>query len=72
MLPTMDKMIDHQYTENGARNNISNHNQMKAYCESYLNQLKKLHLIDNFHLNFEDSGKILAGLVSEFYQGILD
>ena len=67
-------MIDHQYTENRSKNINPNYNQMKAYCEYYPNQPKKLYLIDIF---IEQSDKlwrfrkILAGLVYDFYQGVL-
>ena len=44
----MEKMMDHQYRENGARNIYSNYNQMKAYVECCPNQSKKLYLIDLF------------------------
>ena len=47
---------------------------MKAYGECYPDQSKKFYLIHNFieqSQKFKDSGKILAGLASEFHQGIL-
>ena len=34
----LEKMIDHQYEENGARNVYSNYNQMRAYVECSPNQ----------------------------------
>ena len=34
----MEKMMDHQYKENGARNIYSNYNQIGAYVEYFLNQ----------------------------------
>ena len=34
----MEKMMDHQYKENGARNIYSNYNQMRAYAECSPNQ----------------------------------
>ena len=48
-------------------------NQMKAYCECYPNQSKKLYAIDKLSnlSNLVASGKILAGLMSESDQGIL-
>ena len=51
----MEKMVDHQYRENGARNTYSNHNQMRAYVECFSNQPKKLYLID---LSIEQSTKL--------------
>ena len=63
-----EKMMDHQYRENGARN----HNQMRAYVECFSNQSKKIISYWSFHRsnrrNFEDSGKVLAVSVSEIYQ----
>ena len=64
-------MIDHQYRENGARNLYLIYNRIKAYLKHYPNQSKEFYSIENFMnnpRNFEDSGKILAGLVSESYQ----
>ena len=40
-----EKMMDHQYRENGARNIYSNYNQMIAYVECSPDQSKKLYLI---------------------------
>ena len=34
----IEKMIDHQYKENGTRNIYSNYNQMRAYVECFPNQ----------------------------------
>ena len=51
----MEKMMDHQYRENGARNMYSNYNQMRAYVECSPNQSKKLYLID---LSIEQSTKL--------------
>ena len=62
--------MDLQYGENGTRNIYSNYNQMRAYVECSSNQPKKLYLIHLSieHLqNFEDSWKVLALSVSEFY-----
>ena len=50
-----EKVMDHQYRENGARNMCSNYNQMRAYVECSPNQLKKLYLID---LSVEQSAKL--------------
>ena len=50
-----EKMMDHQYRENGARNIYSNYNQMRAYAECSPNQSKKLYLID---LSIEQSTKL--------------
>ena len=36
-----EKMMDHQYGENGARNIYSNYNQMRAYVERSPSQSKK-------------------------------
>ena len=56
MLPTfqsvrvsMEKMIDHQYRENGAGNTYSNYNQMKAYVDCSPNQPKKTITYRPFH-----------------------
>ena len=68
-----ERMMDHQYGENGARNIYSNYNQMKAYVECSPN-LPKRYTLSIFpssnRRNFEDSGKVLAVSVSEFYQTI--
>ena len=51
-----EKMMDHQYRENGAKNIYSNYNQMRAYVECSPNQFKKeLYLID---LSIEQSTKL--------------
>ena len=50
-----EKMTDHQYRENSARNIYSNYNQMRTYVECSSNQLKKLYLID---LSIEQSTKL--------------
>ena len=64
--------MDHQYRENGARNVYSNHNQMRAYAECSPNQSKKLYLIDlSFHRAIDETLKIPAVSVSEFYQSTL-
>ena len=34
----MEKMMDHQYKENGSRNIYSNNNQVRAYVERSPNQ----------------------------------
>ena len=81
MLPTFEnrhfvgvcteKMMDHQYRENGPRNIYSNYNQMGTFVECSPNQSKKL---STFPLSnrrtFEDSGIVLAVSVSQFYQSI--
>ena len=51
----MEKMIDHQYRENSARNIYSNYNQMRVYVECSLNQSKKFYLID---LSIKQSTKL--------------
>ena len=51
----MEKMMDHQYKENGARNIYSNYNQVRAYVECSSNQSKKLYLID---VSIEQSTKL--------------
>ena len=69
-----EKMIDHLYRENGARNIYSNYIQMKTYFECYPSQSKKIYLIDissSNRRNFGYFGKILTGLVCEFCQGTL-
>ena len=51
-----EKMKDHQYKENGAKNICSNHNQMRAYIEcSKKKSIKKLYLIN---LSIEQSTKL--------------
>ena len=55
MRVSTEKMIDHQYRENGVRNIYSNNNQMRAYVECSPNQSKKLYLID---LSIEQSTKL--------------
>ena len=65
--------MDHQYGENGARNIYSNHNQMRAYVKYSPNQPKNYTLssfLSSNQRNFEDSRKVLAISVSEFYWGI--
>ena len=63
--------MDHQYRENGARDVYSNYNQMRAYVDA-LQISQKSNALSNFpssnRRNFEDSGKVLAVSVSEFYQ----
>ena len=68
-----EKMMDHQYRENGAKNIYSNHNQMRAYVVCPKNQSKKFTLStfpSRNRRNFEDSGILLAVYVSQFYQSI--
>ena len=64
-----EKIMDHQYRENGARNIYSNYNQMRAYVEHFPNQSKIGYLINisSNRRNFEDSGIMLAVSVSQFY-----
>ena len=65
--------MDHQYRENGARNIYSNYNQMKAYVEYSPNQSKNYTLLtfpSSNRRNFENTAKVLAVYVSEFYQSI--
>ena len=50
-----ERMVDHQYGENGARNIYSNNNQMRAYVECSPNQSKKLYFIK---LSIEQSTKL--------------
>ena len=69
----MQKMMDHQYRENGARNIHSNHIQMRAYVECSPNQSKSYTLstfLSSNRQNFKDFGKVLTVSVSEFYQSI--
>ena len=58
---------------NGARNIQLNYNQMRAYVE-YSPDQSKNYTLSTFPLrnrrSFEDSGKVLAISVSEFYQSI--
>ena len=64
---------DPQYGENGVRNIYSNYNQMRAYVECPPNQRKNYTLStspSSNRRNFEDSGKVLAVSVSEFYESI--
>ena len=68
-----EKMMDHQYIENGARNMYSDYNKMRTSVECSLNQFKKYTLStfpSSNRRNFEDSGKVLAVSVSEIYQSI--
>ena len=66
----MERMMDHQYRENGARNIHSNYNQMRAYVKCSPNQFKKnyalLTSLSSNRQNFEEPGKVLAVTVSEF------
>ena len=65
--------MDHQYKENGTRNIYSNYNQMKAYVECFSKAIKSYILLTSSlsnRRNFEDSGKMLATSVFEFYQNI--
>ena len=65
--------MGHQYRENSARNIYSDYNQMTAYVECSPNQSRKyaLSTFPSSNLqNFEDSGKVLAISVCEFYQSI--
>ena len=69
----MEKMMDHQYRENGASNIYSNYNQMRAYVECSPNQSKNCTLSTFPSINrrnFEDSRIVLAVSVSQFYQRI--
>ena len=62
--------MDHQYGENSARNIYSNYNQMRAYVECCPNQQKKYTqstFPSSNRRNCEDSGKVLAVSVLEFY-----
>ena len=68
-----EKMICHQYRENGAKNIYSNYNQMRAFVVYSPNQSKNYTLStfpSSNEQNFGDSGKVLAIYVSEFYQSI--
>ena len=60
----------YQYEESDARNKHSNYNQMRAYVQSS----KKNYTLSTFpsgnRRNFEDSGKVLAVSVFEFYQSM--
>ena len=63
--------MDHQYKENGAKCISSNYNQMRVYVECSSDQSKNYTLStfpSSNRRNFEDSGKVLAVSVSEFYQ----
>ena len=65
--------MDHQYKEKGERNMYSTYNQMRAYVECSPNQLKNYTLSifpSSNRRNFEDSGRMLATSVFEFYQSI--
>ena len=60
--------MDHQHRENGARNIYSNYNQMRAYVKCSRNQSKNYALStfpSSNRRNFEESGKVLAGSVSD-------
>ena len=54
----MEKMIDHQYKENGTRNVYSNYNQMRAYVECSPNQFKKIVPFRPFHQAINETLKI--------------
>ena len=56
-----ERMMDHQYGENGGRNMYSNYNQMRAYVKCSPNQSKILCLID---LYIEQSTKLWRVLKS--------
>ena len=65
--------MDHQYEESDARNIYSTYNQMRAYVECSPNQSKNYTLSpfpSSNRRNFEDSGKVLAVSVFQFYQSI--
>ena len=67
-------MIDHQYKENGARKIYSDYNQMEAYCECYPDQSKMIsyrHFHQEIGATLKIPDKVLAGLVSDFFQDIL-
>ena len=69
----MEKIMDHQYKENGERNMLSNYDQMRAYVECSPSQSENCTLLtfpSSNRRNFEDSGKVLAVSVSEIYQSI--
>ena len=69
-----EKMMDHQYRENGARNIYSNHNQVRAYVECSPDPSKKYTLSSfpsNNRRNFEDSGKVLAVLYLNSTRAVL-
>ena len=44
----MEKMMDHQYKENGARNMYSNYNQIRAFVECSPNKSKKNYTLSTF------------------------
>ena len=66
------KMIDQQYRKNSARNIYSNHNQMRTWILP--KSVQKNYTLSTFpsrnQRNLEDSRKVLAVSVSEFYQSI--
>ena len=70
----MERMMDHQYGENGARNIYPDCNQMRADVECSPNQSRENDTLLTFpssnRRNFEDSGKMLAVSVFEFHQSI--
>ena len=53
-----ERMMDHQYGENGTRNIYSNNNQMRAYVECSQNQ-SKIVLYRSFHREIDETLKIL-------------
>ena len=53
-----EKIMDHQYKENGARSIYSNYNQMRACDECSPNQSKNLYLIGPFHRAIDETLKI--------------
>ena len=70
-----EKIIDYQNKENRTRSSYSNQNRMKALILLMLSKsIKKSYLINSLieqSTKLCDSGKVLPGLLSEFYQGIL-
>ena len=65
--------MDYLHRENGTRSIYSSCNQMRAYVKCSPKQSKNYNLStfpSSNRQNFEDSGKVLAVFVSEFYQSI--
>ena len=61
-----ERMMDHQYRENGARNIYSNYNQMGAYVKCSQKNYALSTFPSSNRRKFDESGKVLVVYVSEF------
>ena len=78
MRACIEKMMNHRYKENGARNIYSDYNQMRAYVDCSPNQYKNYTLstfLSSNRRNFEDSdksaGDFCIGVLSEYFSPAL-